>query len=180
MSDKDLILRGDVRAKMGGSYISHQALNAIPAVQVGVKQLEWRQIDEMTVKADAFGCASFYVIRGATGDWEVIAPRGGSLLHYEDGMETQAAAKRWAQSDYEARIRSALTVQLAPVQAPEVAALVEAHGKAAHKLALKKLRAVYAKWVNEECETVDVLDAVAELFPSVRAALAKLEGRHGS
>ena len=106
MSDRDMILRSDVRAKMTGSYLSHQALNAIPAVQVGVKPLEWQALDNGTCwsKPTLSG-----IIYHATQEGWCL--RNGALTH-ADGIE---AAKSAAQANYEARIRSALTVQPAPV-----------------------------------------------------------------
>ena len=57
--------------------------------------------------ADAFGITGFYQIFGNQWSWTVICRRGRAL-HYEEDLPTQAAARGWAQADFEARIMAEL------------------------------------------------------------------------
>lgn len=95
-----------------------QIIDAIPAVRVGVKPLEWR---------DSYG-----VLRAETpfGEYKVTGRILRLPSHAEQVHGTIEAAKAAAQADYGARIRSALTAQPSPkqlaAQPDDVAALVEA------------------------------------------------------
>ena len=174
--DDDLIKRGDVRAKMVGSYLSHQALNAIPAVRVGVRALEWECTDwsagdgvkgENDCEWQSVSCGLQYIIDwNGKGMFTVTKP--DDLCIYAGSL---SAAKSAAQADYDARIRSALIVQPAPVQAPDVAALVEA----LREISDRHIPDQPAAFGGDELEWAvrqhRALRAIA------RAALAALEGR---
>lgn len=124
MNDNDLIRRGDALKALDWGDIygrnAQDAINAIPAVQPTVKPLVWRDDGTNGHETDhAFG---FY---------EVYPSPEGDMLS-RDGVDsgvfpTLEAAKAAAQTDYEARILSALDMQ--PTVSPDVAALVDAAEK---------------------------------------------------
>jgi hypothetical protein len=118
MSDNDLIRRGDAK-KTASGYIYNcdymlDAINAIPAVQPTVKPLVWTQI---SIPKQAMQ-GIWWMAEAMTGNYEVhqfdgrdeiiVTLRGLGLGNPE--YPTIEAAKAAAQADYEARIRSALTV----------------------------------------------------------------------
>lgn len=125
MSD-DMIRRGDAiaalearaSAKSASGLVlpldaAKNALRAIPAVQVGVKPLEWDTFS--TECARAFTVAGRYeVFWGSRSGQVCLDMRGRTTWHC--GIE---AAKAAAQADYEARIRPALTVQLGKEVMPD-------------------------------------------------------------
>lgn len=140
MSDNDLIRRGDALAlppydgdgDPAGMFDHHifaklSDIRALPAVQVTVKPLEWHNFDAWTHWAE--GVCGTYHVEERNGYWQVEL-RGGGLVHgvTQTDDTTPAdldAAKAAAQADYEARIRSALTIAPAP-DTEKVAALVDA------------------------------------------------------
>jgi hypothetical protein len=71
-----------------------------------IRQLEFTHSCQ-GLTADAFGITGFYQIVGNQWSWTVICRRG-LALHYEEYLPTQAAARRWAQADFEARIMAEL------------------------------------------------------------------------
>lgn len=172
MSDNDLIRRGDaLDCFMGEDRIGDamDAIAALPAVQVGVKALEWEATDwwvgdgvkgenDCEWEASNAGGWLYQIEWMGAGDFR-LTMHDHEVILTEGGLK---AAKAAAQADYEARIRSALTVQ----PAPEVAALVEALRETrdiAHSLARSEYEGV---WSAEDFET---------LTPRADAALAKLE-----
>ena len=119
MSDDDMIRKGDVLALFGDyrtAMLTDRSIAALPAVQVGVKALEWEERGTDFWRAQ--GIDRVYEIV-ALADGRFFLTNGPRLSDYP----TLEAAKAAAQADYEARIRSALTVQPAPGHAPDVAAL---------------------------------------------------------
>lgn len=127
MSDEDMIRRGDAIAalKSAGLPFGYRraidVIDAIPAVQVGVKPMEWLEIRHgQYFEARVIGI--LYSVRlGTDGISRWQAGHTGTWRE----APTIEAAKAAAQADYDARIRSALTVQ----PSPDVAALVEAADK---------------------------------------------------
>ncbi len=127
-SDDDMIRRGDAVLAVTaadkeclGANGAREFIRAIPAVQVGVKPLEWVEYE---------GLSGFEVWRafGILGRYKAQRNRekGYAILVFPNGTIAQypsiEAAKAAAQADYGSRIRSALTAQ----PSPDVAALVEA------------------------------------------------------
>ena len=173
MGDDDMIRRRDAQATIraqkpdlsdGAIQWACDAIDALPAVQVGVKPLEWQTWEHGTSWADSiFGRYSVW-----DGHWREPNGYGGRA-----SADPEAAA----QSDYDARIRSALTVQ----PAPEVAALRNA-GQLLHDMLHMKNGAhsgltrdqVQALW--DSAKDSDGFAAVIE-FLTALTALAALEGR---
>ena len=172
MNDDELIRRGDAMAVTVNEYLRAK-IAALPAVQTGVRKLEWigSEADGHDVIARPDPYHTYTVRRLATDRFDVILNHEtGSLwfkMHRGEVWPDYAAAKVAAQADYEARIRSALTVQPAPV-APDVAGLVAALVEAreeAHSIAHSEF-----DWVWSEAD-------FATLTPLADAILAALEGK---
>lgn len=151
-NDNDLIRRGDAIEALKAANLPFgygQAVHAItnvPAVQVTVKPLVWEHgqnvlrmdstmmmgngydFDTMELTRQegyGFGCGYIiWAIRSGLGkkSWNVYGILDGIFIQ---DITSEDAAKDAAQADYEARIRSALTIAPAP-DAAKVAALVEA------------------------------------------------------
>ena len=96
------------------------AIRALPAVEVGVKPLEWVQCQSTLPRVvfEAFSCLGRYVA-WPNGNWKRFGHYG---YEQEGDLETAMAA---AQADYAAHLRPALTVTPAP-DAGKVEALIEA------------------------------------------------------
>ena len=131
MADNDLIRRGDALALCDQyPYVEgvEMAIRALPAAQVTVKPLKWvvRQ-DKYDGGREHYGTGAFghwYCVRRLkNGVWDIVHHVDGKAVHLET-CPTLEAAKAAAQADYEARIRSALTVT--PHDLAKVQALVEA------------------------------------------------------
>ena len=134
------------------------ALRAIPAVQVGVKPLEWvDRIGNGKCKCEAETVVGLYGIY-QDGAWIALRFNGYRI---SGALPTIEAAKAAAQADYEARIRSELTAQ----PSPDVAALVEA---------LRKIssRAYDMTWG----EDTEVREAMRDMERIADAALARVKG----
>ena len=154
----DLIKREDARnavVQSGGAMDAVAAINALPAVQVGVKPLEWEE--RGTDFWRALGTDRVYEVI-ALADGRFFLTNGPRLSDYP----TLEAAKAAAQADYDARIRSALTVQ----PAPEVAALVEAAKEASTDLLITAYNARHA------AKTDHLWEGVAENLDDSRASLS--------
>lgn len=165
MADNDLIRRGDAKAICGTIIRNDEAariegfLATLPAAQVTVKPLEWRDDGTNGHETDhAFG---FY---------EVYPSPEGDMLS-RDGVDsgvfpTIEAAKAAAQADYDARIRSALTVM--PHDPAKVQALVEALE------ALIQLAHDCEKELTEDLHHMDFCGE-SEPLTKARAALAAMK-----
>ena len=145
-----------------GIVRAYRAIAALPAVQVGVKPLEWG----VTAKREwtALGAAGYSSIV------ETLSPKGKfhEVIHAFGVLhDTLEAAKAAAQADYEARIRSALTVQPAPAQTPDVAALIEA---------LRRWESYGCPDCGSDCGSANPPVSCC-IMQETRAALAALEGR---
>lgn len=136
MSDQDTIRRADAIDRITklscdddahwGSIVD--ALRALPAVQVSVKPLEWVELEKY--RRGGKYSADGYTIRYVEGFFILDFAGEGKWKWRWTDIE---AAKAAAQADYEARIRSALTVQ----PSPDVAALAEARAQALRDAARK-------------------------------------------
>lgn len=126
-NDNDLIRRGDAIEALKAANLPFgygQAVHAItnvPAVQVTVKPLEWIEVRAGNYyEARVIGI--LYSVRlGSDG---IARWQAGHMGEWREANTLEAALAA-AQADYEARIRSALTIAPAP-DAAKVAALVEA------------------------------------------------------
>lgn len=61
----------------------------------------------ITAYANAFGLFGFYRILGARAPWSLQYPEG-TCFRTDEGFETQAAARRFAQDHYAGLVREAL------------------------------------------------------------------------
>lgn len=183
MSDNDLIRRGDVAKAIttlaqefidGGSPTAAHVLNlasdrinaTLPAAQVTVKPLEWFEGDEPD--------------EWKSGPYDVWCELGKYQVYYwsivmGEPHETAKAAKAAAQADYDARIRSALTVT--PHDPAKVQALV------GYYRASESIAAIEHEWRTRKAEggllsgpnilnLTDKLTAAETRLFSARAALA--------
>lgn len=78
-----------------------------------VRTLEWtvrNEINGQTFTASAMGIGTFYKVSGTPGDWTLTSPGLTCYVHTPD-YETQKAAMRAAQVDFERRIRAELSSQ---------------------------------------------------------------------
>lgn len=66
------------------------------------KTLSW-DVRSDCVSADAFGMQGFYVIVGTPGHWDLRYP-SGIAMYYDQGHETQHAAREAAQVDFQRRV----------------------------------------------------------------------------
>ncbi len=127
MSDDDMIRRGDAVLAVTaadkeclGANGARDFIRAVPAVQVGVKPMEWLEIRHgQYFEARVIGI--LYSVRLGTDG--ISRWQAGHMGTWHDAA-TIEAAKAAAQADYDARIRSALTAQ----PSPDVAALVDDAG----------------------------------------------------
>jgi len=153
---------------------SMEGLGPLPTdVQLGVK-LELGE--DMALKYPSAYRSPTYVINTVVGTY-VIEPRGQH--HFQWFLSGKTSGRicdeasdglNFCQADYEARIRSALTVQ----PAPDVAALVEA------AKAISKARLTLDTEFKQMGETVDysgtTIDFILGMLDRALSALAKLEG----
>lgn len=123
MSDDDLIRHGEVRELLQqcGLMGSHPndpltvMFNAIPAAQVTVKPLEWFEVEKYRYGGKY--TSEGYTIRYIEGFFLLdFAGNGKTVWRFP----TLEAAKAAAQADYDARIRSALTVSLHDPEVVEI------------------------------------------------------------
>ena len=151
----------------GTQGVEYVRADALPAVQVTVKPLEWVDFADRGAKAQAWNYANYTLQKWSDGRWELGASYSGyttSIYGIDRFYPTIEAAKAAAQADYEARIRSAMTVTPAP-DAPELAALVDAA-----KNAIVSMQEARATIVSKREHAV-LTDAVV----SLRAALAAIK-----
>ena len=143
-----------------GIVRAYRAIAALPAVQVGVKPLVFSEFR-------VGGCMG----RPYPFQYFITQARDGRFLchHDETWHETLYAAQDHAQAAYqrEARIRSALTVQPAPAQTPDVAALIEA---------LRRWESYGCPDCGSDCGSANPPVSCC-IMQETRAALAALEGR---
>ena len=187
--DSDLIRRGDVLAIVGpmansnsiiaamAGQAAYDAIRAIPIapqpVDVVVKPLVWRS---------SYGCL---IANGVGIEYYAFTKGWNTSL---DGKtyseESREAAKAAAQSDYESRILSALTIQPAdPLSDPRVVALVEAATKIAslQKSTLIDVGSAHSNrgagasgWMSEDDR--DFMRDLHNAFASVTSALRAIGG----
>ena len=167
MSDDDLIRRGDAVLAVTaadkeclGANGARDFIRAVPAVQVGVKPMEWLEIRHgQYFEARVIGI--LYSVRLGTDG--ISRWQAGHMGTWRDAP-TIEAAKAAAQADYAAHIRSTLTVTPAP-DAGKVQALVEALDR------LIALNDDYSPFGGELFQ-----DRVDRTWRSARATLAKIKG----
>ncbi|SIP88951.1 hypothetical protein SAMN05880590_10112 [Rhizobium sp. RU35A] len=73
---------------------------------VSFKTLDWivrgQSAEVPVIYAGAFGIDRFYSVKGTPGNWTLSYPGADCMTHL-DGFQTQSAARKAAQADYEAR-----------------------------------------------------------------------------
>lgn len=112
MSDDDMIRRGDALRIVDedeSAAFAYEQIRSLPAMQVAVKPLEWVEETDGSGWYALFMGYQFAIRKTSRGFryWCFDAS-------YATFYPTLEAAKAAAQADYEARIRSALTVQPSP------------------------------------------------------------------
>lgn len=163
MSDDKLIRLSDAIAALKSADLpfgyghAAEVIRAIPAVQVVVKPLEWVEIRSgQYFEAHVIGI--LYSVRLGTDG--VVRWQAGHMGTWHEAP-TIEAAKAAAQADYDARIRSALTVQ----PSPDVAALEDEIAKLSDLC---------------DCDCNDDDCVRCSHYPAIldqkRAALARLKG----
>lgn len=173
MKDDDLIKRGDALKALDWGDIygrnAQAAIEAVPAVQPTVKPLVWESHPMGWIAGAMFGPAYIIDVRIKG---RVMFIKGMNPPPQFDDLE---AAKAAAQADYEARILSALDMQL--TVSPEL--LATTNDVAALVEAARTMIDAYAQWSNFAHGSDGEYIAAASMLVRanrLRAALARVKG----